>query len=280
MPESVPGEPAAAEPISEDAEEQERRLREEEQKREEAEWRKQSSAVQRQLPRPAAGAPMWPDTEHSDAALREAQELVAEEASLLVKYDDINHPPSNKRKRMHGSQHRQAPHMSRIDDEQLDAAHHLLDEETSADPSSIEPISVEEVSAAREECVLDRQQGECKRASQLSKDELAKHQAAEFDALKKQMEGACKKTGKQENKVSLLLSGLKKRSGEVKKELEDTMSGAEESERKLEAFRALKAREDAAASERMQSLRDELNKVQATEKQLQKRYADLQDHLR
>lgn len=271
----VPDEPAAQEPIAEDAEEQEKRLKEEERKREEAEWKRQSTVVQRHLPRPAPGSKMS-TKEYKNDDLIEAQKFIAEEAAKMVRYDHVKYPTAKSKTRNNQvANDVHTPELSRLEDADISVARDLIEEEAPAG-SSPQPPEPEHMDKIYNDLVLDRDIMQWKVASKLNEDELAKHRAAEFDSLKKLMEKDGKRAAKQERRPAQAISKLQNEANELKSAISSTKDDADELQRQLEAFQALKTREDGACTERLQSLRDEVNHLQQVEKQLQKQYAALQ----
>lgn len=89
------------------------------------------------------------------------------------------------------------------------------------------------------------------------------------------MDDDTKKAQRLEQKIKLLTSGYQMRSGKIWSQIEATFKQMDTAGTEVECFQALQKQEQVAASHRINSLWEEVQKQKELERTLQKRYGDL-----
>jgi pre-mRNA-splicing factor CDC5/CEF1 len=97
----------------------------------------------------------------------------------------------------------------------------------------------------------------------------------EFENVKKRMDDDTKKAQRLEQKIKLLTNGYQMRSGKIWSQIEATFKQMDTAGTEVECFQALQKQEQVAASHRINSLWEEVQKQKELERTLQKRYGDL-----
>ncbi|KAF7143970.1 hypothetical protein RHSIM_Rhsim05G0175000 [Rhododendron simsii] len=97
----------------------------------------------------------------------------------------------------------------------------------------------------------------------------------EFENVKKRMDDDTKKAQRMEQKIKLLTNGYQMRSTNIWSQIEATFKQMDTAGTEVECFQALQKQEQVAASHRINSLWEEVQKQKELERTLQKRYGDL-----
>ncbi|GJR68995.1 hypothetical protein Tco_0015060 [Tanacetum coccineum] len=97
----------------------------------------------------------------------------------------------------------------------------------------------------------------------------------EFDVVKKRMDYGTKKGLRLEQKIKLFTNGYKMRAAKIWSQVEATFKHMETTKTEYECLKALKRQEQLAASNRISSIRENVQKQKELEKTLQNRYGDL-----
>lgn len=88
-----------------------------------------------------------------------------------------------------------------------------------------------------------------------------------------------KKCSKMEKKLRVLTGGYQSRAASLIKQFQELQDQIEQANLELSTFKFLAEQEKAAIPRRIESLTDDVNRQTDREKQLQKRYAELQSEL-
>ena len=239
----------------------------------EAEWRRQTQAVQRGLPRPAVPLKAPADDPAADPLAR-AEGLVAAEIAALVAHDARAHPgPGAKGKAKSGGA---APALPRLDDALLERAREMLreEEETVKAEAGTEGADLAGVlKACRAELVWLPSQQRWARDSTLSEADRVEVEKARFEAYRAELAGSAKKALKLEQKVTLLCAGHMQRAKDLAAQISKSSEEEAEVRREIVALRMLHEQEQRAAPLRIEGIMAELAEVEAREEALQQRYA-------
>ncbi|KAF3340387.1 cell division cycle 5-like protein [Carex littledalei] len=292
-------------PVQDDAETEERieedmsdrmaRERAEERAREEALLRKRSKVLQRELPRPPAGAleivraliarggegrgSFVPPT-----LFEQADELINREMLALLEHDNAKYPLEDKEKEKKKGKRKERvfiPEIEDFEEDELKKADAMIREEVDflrvAMGHENEPF--EEFVRARDACQDDliffpgtSSYGLASVAS--SSEKLAAVQN-EFEIVRRRLDEEAKKATKLEQKIKVLTHGYQARAGKLWSQTEATYKQVNNLSTELTCFKELQKQEQLAASYRVNNLLDEVNKQKTLESQLQHRYGDL-----
>jgi pre-mRNA-splicing factor CDC5/CEF1 len=250
----------------------------------EAELKRRSQALQRDLPRPVA-LDMLPairkDSEVAGLGAAElAEELVNREVLALLHHDAAEYPLGGDGKNATGGQQATAPFLERFNDKELNAASELLNQESAAVRSAMghESISAEEYASTWETVIGDilfvpSQQRYMRGAAMAVSDRAAALQA-DFERVRKEMEREAKRAAKLEQKVGVVTGGLVTRQQRLSGEVEGTLNELVAAEIELKCFQALHEQEQRAAPDRMEALQALVAAQAKKEADLQERYRE------
>lgn len=93
------------------------------------------------------------------------------------------------------------------------------------------------------------------------------------------MTGEAKRAAKMEKKLKILTGGYQGRAQALAKQLNDTWTQIEQLRLELSTFKFLKGQEEAALPRRINALVEDVNRQKEREKQLQSKFAQLQNLL-
>ena len=263
-------------PMEEDAQDIAKRLQREREAAAEAERRRQSAAVQRDLPRPLTVNPAYAKGADdavcsSDPVMREASRMVHKELVLLLKHDALVHPVPN------GQAPEGAVTLEPPRDDLLEQARALVKAETQAVMASAPAIDgfAEAYKAVADELVYVPKTRQLESRQSLSATQM-------LEVLKFEMEVAChhvagqeKKAKKTEAKLDKLTTGYLLRSKKLKAEADKLLKAKEDQAMALSTYAYMHAYEQAATPQRLKNLSDLCETQAARESMLQKRFADL-----
>jgi len=109
----------------------------------------------------------------------------------------------------------------------------------------------------------------------LSKEEIAKGQAALLDMYKKRMTADAAKAAKTEKKLGTLLGGYQARSKKLAVQLEEATEALREATLQLDCFVRLAENETTAIPRRLEQLQKEVRDMERIEREGQNKYRDL-----
>lgn len=247
----------------EDQEEIDRRAREAEAARQQAEFRRQTQVLQRNLPRPK--------TVNYQQLLDRARSIedpikrqIAEEAAALMISDFSSHAQA-------GSKPVKAPvHIDSVPDEYIAAARATIAEEAYSDPALKSLYDGYFTSLG---AIPVRNQLPSVMASYSSTEELLPfHAAAEKDLI-----ALAGPLNRREQKLKTLLGGYMARQKAMKKKVVEGYKSLLEEREKLEAYEQLRVSEEAGLLYRLEKAREEVSKVVRREREVQEEYREVRD---
>ena len=253
--------------VQEDMEEVEARVAKENGDEDEAEAKKVSLPVRRNLPRPFVA--LRPITAFGDPS---ASELIDEEIEKLVTYDNFMYPGKFIKQPM------QKPEMEEYSRDELLAAKELITEEVA---KSDAVLSEDDIAQKWEEVIgkltyfpgtksYDTVEGKSTAELVEAKTKNLEKHGAHFDKLRKDI-------AKIETKIEDSLSGYIKEEAEIKEKTAAIADKTDQDRLKKAVFETLKAQEERAMRLREAELQKFLRTAEETEDVLQKRYKELSE---
>ncbi|XP_041009055.1 cell division cycle 5-like protein [Juglans microcarpa x Juglans regia] len=298
-------------PVLEDNEEPEVKIEEDmsdriarekavEEARQQALLRKRSKVLQRELPRPPAASLdlirnslIRADEDKSSfvppTSIEQADEMIRKELLSLLEHDSAKYPLEKKltKEKKKSVKHSAngpgyVPEIDGFEEDELKEADTLIGEEARYLRLAMghENQSLDEFVEAHSTCLNDLMYFPTRNAYGLSSvagnmEKLAALQN-EFENVKKKMDGDKAKAESLENKVKVLTHGYETRAKTAHwPKIAATLKQMDTAATELECFRALQKQEQLAASHRINSLWEEVQKQKELERTLQMRYGDL-----
>nr|XP_043629083.1 cell division cycle 5-like protein [Erigeron canadensis] len=297
-------------PVPEDIEEPEEKMEEdmsdriarekaEEEARQVALLKKRSKVLQRELPRPPAGSLdlirkslMRGDEDKSSfvppTPIEQADEMIRKELLLLLEHDNAKYPldekmekEKKKGKKGAGGKSVSVPVIEEFDQDELNEADQMIKEEAKFLRVAMghEEDGTDEFVEAHRTCLNDIIYFPSRDAYGLSSvagnmEKLSAFQD-EFENVKKKMEDDTRKAQRLEQKIKLLTNGYQMRSAKIWSQVEATFKQMDTAGTEYECFQALQRQEKLAASNRINSIWEDVQKQKELEKTLQSRYGDL-----
>ncbi|WRT63699.1 pre-mRNA-splicing factor CEF1 [Kwoniella shivajii] len=287
-------------PLSEeDAAERDRRLRAARELEERLELERRSSVVKKGLPRPInVNTYKVLDELNSveadaDSIMAAAFRLVNLEVAMLMKHDSIAHPlPGTS---VPGGS---ASDYDMPEDDFVSAAKQAIhaelagalglpgatDEQLRIAVGSTVEDNLEAFSSSwaeeQEDLIYSPSSRKWIEKSSLSPEELSACYAAAITVSKERVISEATKASKAEKKLSKQLGGYQAINAKAKKSILETMEEIQQAQRDLETFTMLRTLEEAGAPARLEKLREEVAILEKRERDLQARYAELNDERR
>merc|ERR1712051_511242 len=270
-------------------------------KRREAELKRRSQPVQRDLPRPtdmnhSVLRPLNSDPPLSD--LQRAEELIKREMVLMMHHDCIETPTpaqmgegSGKKKKnmddrsiLNEASHRayldKHPYQ-RFDDDDIAAANDLLEEEMEAVKQGMAhgELSLEAYTQVWEECLSQvlflPTQSRYTRANLASKKDRIESLEKRLETNRGHMTKEAKKASKTEKKLKILTGGYQSRAAGLIKQLTDAAEQLENSRLEMKTFGELRINETNAIPRRLAAITEDVKKQTDREKELQASYREV-----
>ncbi|PVD28210.1 hypothetical protein C0Q70_10797 [Pomacea canaliculata] len=266
------------------------------------EMRRRSQAVQRDLPRPteinpAMLRPMGPnDPPLTD--LQRAEELIKEEMLTMLHFDAVHSPtlqqmglaPGMKKPPGQKSIINQAQHLAFLEqhpfvkhkDEDLQKAREMIQAEMKVVKEGMGhgDLSQEAFCQVWDECYAQvlflPTQNRYIRASLASKKDRIQSLDKRLENNRNHMTRDAKHAAKLEKKLKILLGGYQSRAQGLMKQLNDLSDQLEQTYLELKTFEDLRQHEIGAIPKRMESLKEDVQRQMERERELQKRYGELQ----
>lgn len=276
------------------------RMRQLEKEREE-EFRRQSQAVQRDLPRPLdVNMTVLRPTHMQDPPLTElqkAEELIKQEMVTILHFDAVHNPTLTQQGIVPGKKQtsqravlNQAQHLSYLeshpykpcDEPEMKAAHEELVKEMDYVKEKMNhgELSLESYTQVWEECYSQvlylPSQRRYTRANLASKKDRIESLEKRLEGNKFIMTREAKRAAKLEKKLKILLGGYQSRSQDLMKQLQKVYDQIEQTDIEFKTFDNLRQHEIGAIPKRLESLTEDVSRQMDREKELQKRYAELQ----
>ncbi|KAJ8387821.1 hypothetical protein AAFF_G00149700 [Aldrovandia affinis] len=261
----------------------------------EKELKQRHTAVQRSLPRPSEvnETILRPqNVEPPLTDLQQAEELIKKEIITMIHFDSLHHPYTDalaKRAKGPGSASNSAEHIAYLDKTPYDKVSE--DELKNADEQLVQEmevvkhgmghgdLSMEAYSQVWEECYSQvlylAGQSRYTRANLASKKDRIESLEKKLEVNRGHMTAEAKRAAKMEKKMKVLLGGYQSRAMGLAKQLSDLWDQVEQAQVELRTFQELKKQEDTAIPRRQEALREDVQRQQEREKELQHRFADL-----
>lgn len=286
--------------IEEDMSDKIARAKAEEEARQQALLKKRSKVLQRELPRPPSAALdlikaslIRADEDKSSfvppTPIEQADEMMRKELLSLLEHDNAKYPldeimEKEKKKgvkRGVSGKSEFIPVIEDFEENELKEAGYLIQEESQFLRSAMghEDGSLEDFTEAHGTCLNDIMYFPTRKAYGLSSvagniEKLAALQN-EFEFVKKRFDDDSKKAERLEKKVILLTRGYQNRATKIESQIQATFKQLDTAGTEFECFKALQKQEQLAASHRINSLWEEVQKQKELEQTLQRRYGDL-----
>lgn len=261
----------------------------------EKELRQRHTAVQRDLPRPSEvnETILRPqNVEPPLTDLQQAEELIKKEMITMIHYDCLHHPLSDaqmKKSKGVGSNSNNTDHVTYLDkspyhkisEDELKKARELLLQEMEVVKHGMGhgDLSMEAYNQVWEECYSQvlylPGQSRYTRANLASKKDRIESLEKKLEINRGHMTTEAKRAAKMEKKMKILLGGYQSRSMGLLKQLSELWDQVEQTHTELHTFEELKKQEDLAIPRRLEALREDVQRQQDREKELQQRFADL-----
>ncbi|XP_062863914.1 cell division cycle 5-like protein [Trichomycterus rosablanca] len=259
----------------------------------EKELRQRHTAVQKSLPRPSEvnETILRPqNVEPPLTDLQQAEELIKKEMITMVHYDCLHQPYTEAlAKKGKGAGSGNTEHINylektpyeKVTEEDLKKAKDLLKQEMDVVKHGMGhgDLSMEAYNQVWEECYSQvlylPSQNRYTRANLASKKDRIESLEKKLDVNRGHMTMEAKRAAKMEKKMKILLGGYQSRSMGLIKQLSDLWDQVEQANMELHTFDELKKQEDLAIPRRQEALREDVQRQQDREKELQQRFADL-----
>ncbi|MCI4382524.1 hypothetical protein PGIGA_G00016000 [Pangasianodon gigas] len=288
-------EPEVDESFVEDAADIELRKQAAREAEREKELRQRHTAVQRNLPRPSAVNETILRPQNVEPPLTELQqgeELIKKEMITMIHYDSLHQPYTEllaKKGKGAGSGSTNAEHVAylekspyeKVAEEDLKKAKELLRQEMEVVKHGMGhgELSIEAYNQVWEECYSQvlylPGQNRYTRANLASKKDRIESLEKKLEVNRGHMTTEAKRAAKMEKKMKILLGGYQSRAMGLIKQLSDLWDQVEQAHMELHTFQELKKQEDLAIPRRQEALREDVQRQQDREKELQQRFADL-----
>lgn len=259
----------------------------------EKELRQRHTAVQRDLPRPSEvnETIIRPhNVEPPLTDLQQAEELIKKEMITMIHFDCLHHPFSDAKKgKGMGSSSNNGEHIAflektpyeKVSEEELKKAGELLAQEMEVVKHGMGhgDLSMEAYNQVWEECYSQvlylHGQSRYTRANLASKKDRIESMEKKLEINRGHMTTEAKRAAKMEKKMKILLGGYQSRAMGLLKQLSELWDQVEQAHMELHTFQELKKQEDFAIPRRQEALREDVQRQQDREKELQQRFADL-----
>lgn len=262
----------------------------------EKEMKQRHIAVQKDLPRPSdvndtVLRPLNMEPPLTD--LQRSEEMIKREMIVMLHYDILHHPyiePSaDKMGKGSGLVLNSAEHVAfleqkpyhMVSEEDLRRADALLTQEMDVVKQGMGhgELSIEAYNQVWEECYSQvlylPGQNRYTRANLASKKDRIESLEKRLEINRGHMTADAKRAAKMEKRLKILLGGYQSRAMGLMKQLNDLWDQVEQAHLELRTFDELKKQEDVAIPRRQESLREDVQRQQEREKELQQRFADL-----
>uniref|UniRef100_A0A8C1X0Q0 Cell division cycle 5-like protein n=1 Tax=Cyprinus carpio TaxID=7962 RepID=A0A8C1X0Q0_CYPCA len=261
----------------------------------EKELRQRHTAVQKDLPRPSEvnETILRPhNVEPPLTDLQQAEEVIKKEMITMIHFDCLHHPFSDaqaKKGKGMGSSSNNTEHITfleknpyeKVSEEELKKAGELLAQEMEVVKHGMGhgDLSMEAYNQVWEECYSQvlylPGQSRYTRANLASKKDRIESMEKKLEINRGHMTTEAKRAAKMEKKMKILLGGYQSRAMGLLKQLSEVWDQVEQAHVELHTFQELKKQEDLAIPRRQEALREDVQRQQDREKELQQRFADL-----
>lgn len=223
--------------------------------------------------------------------LQHAEELLKQEMVTMLHYDALRDPPPGVDKKR--AVQLQASHLAYLEQhpyeefssEELDAAKLEMKKEMEVVKAGMGhgELSMDAYTQVWEECLAQvlflPGQNRYTRANLASKKDRLESAEKRLEQNRSHMAKEAKKCSKMEKKLRVLTGGYQSRAASLIKQFQELQDQIEQANLELSTFKFLAEQEKAAIPRRIESLTEDVNRQTEREKQLQKRYSELQAEL-
>ncbi|KAJ0764989.1 putative transcription factor MYB family [Helianthus annuus] len=217
--------------------------------------------------------------------IEQADEMIQKELLLLLEHDNAKYPLDDKEKKKGnkraGAKSVSVPVIEEFDDDELKSADEMIKEEAKFVRVKMghKDEDIDEFVEAHKTCLNDIMYFPTRNSYGLSSvagnmEKLAAYQD-EFEIVKKKMDEDTRKANRLEQKIKLLTNGYQMRAANIWSQIEATFKQMDTAGTEYECFQALQRQEKLAASNRINSIWEDVQKQKELEKTLQNRYGDL-----
>ncbi|XP_050343894.1 cell division cycle 5-like protein [Nymphalis io] len=224
-------------------------------------------------------------------SLQRAEELLKAEMLTMLHYDALHDPPPGVDKKR--TVQLQASHLAYLEQhpyeqftaEELDEAKEELRKEMEVVRAGMGhgDLGIDAYTQVWEECLAQvlflPGQNRYTRANLASKKDRLESAEKRLEQNRNHMAKEAKKCSKMEKKLRVLTGGYQSRTASLIKQFQELQDQIEQANLELSTFKFLAEHEKAAIPRRIESLTEDVNRQTEREKQLQKRYADIQTEL-
>ncbi|XP_046962885.1 cell division cycle 5-like protein [Vanessa cardui] len=224
-------------------------------------------------------------------SLQRAEELLKAEMLTMLHYDALHDPPPGVDKKR--IVQLQASHLAYLEQhpyeqftaEELSEAKEELRKEMEVVRAGMGhgDLGIDAYTQVWEECLAQvlflPGQNRYTRANLASKKDRLESAEKRLEQNRNHMAKEAKKCSKMEKKLRVLTGGYQSRTASLIKQFQELQDQIEQANLELSTFKFLAEQEKAAIPRRIESLTEDVNRQTEREKQLQKRYADLQAEL-
>ncbi|XP_041105804.1 cell division cycle 5-like protein [Polyodon spathula] len=261
----------------------------------EKELKQRHMAVQRNFPRPSEVnetilRPL--NVEPPLTEIQKAEEMIKKEMITMIHFDSLHHPYTDalgKKAKGLGSGSNNAEHViylernlyEKMQEDDLKKAAELLAHEMEVVKYGMGhgDLSIDAYNQVWEECYSQvlylPGQGRYTRANLSSKKDRIESLEKKLEINRGHMTMEAKRAAKMEKKMKILLGGYQSRAMGLIKQMNDLWDQIEQANLELHTFEELKKHEDTAIPRRQEALKEDVQRQQEREKELQQRYADL-----
>ncbi|KAM4772239.1 cell division cycle 5-like protein [Rhinophrynus dorsalis] len=260
------------------------------------ELKQRHRAVQKDLPRPSEVNETIlrpPNVEPPLTDLQKSEEMIKKEMITMLHYDSLHSPYGDgsglKKGKGPSSAATNTEHVAfleqnpyeKISEEDLKNAEELLQQEMEVVKQGMGhgDLSLDSYNQVWEECYSQvlylPGQGRYTRANLASKKDRIDSLEKRLEINRGHMTAEAKRAAKMEKKLKILLGGYQSRAMGLIKQLNEIWDQYEQSNLELRTFEELKKHEDAAIPRRIESLKEDVQRQEEREKELQQRFAEL-----
>ncbi|KAG8580011.1 hypothetical protein GDO81_007081 [Engystomops pustulosus] len=261
------------------------------------ELKQRHKAVQKDLPRPSEVnetilRPLNVEPPLTD--LQKSEETIKKEMITMLHYDSMHHPygdnpPASKKGKAPGSASTSAEHVAFLEhnpydkfaEDELSYAEELLQQEMERVKQGMGhgDLSLDAYNQVWEECYSQvlylPGQGRYTRANLASKKDRIESLEKRLEINRGHMTAEAKRAAKMEKKLKILLGGYQSRAMGLIKQLNEIWDQYEQANLELKTFEELKKHEDIAIPRRIASLKEDVQRQEERERELQQRFAEL-----
>ncbi|XP_068136256.1 cell division cycle 5-like protein [Hyperolius riggenbachi] len=259
------------------------------------ELKQRHRAVQRALPRPTEvnETILRPVNVEPLTDLQIAEEMIKKEMITMLHYDSLHNPfgdsTASKKGKMPSAVATSAEHVAYLEqnqydkmtEEELKFAEDLLKQEMEVVKQGMGhgDLSIDAYNQVWEECYSQvlylPGQGRYTRANLASKKDRIESLEKRLEINRAHMTAEAKRAAKLEKKLKILLGGYQSRAMGLIKQLNEIWDQYEQANLEFKTFEELKKHEDIAIPRRIEFLKEDVQRQEERERELQQRFADL-----